>query len=345
MVDRAAPVVLITCIGRRHYLARYFREALAQCGGRLIGADMSASAPALTACDIACVLPSVFDPGYLDAVQKIVRDHGVNMVFSANDLEIELLARHREALESESGAVFYVPPVETAEIGADKWRTAEFARSCGVRSPATFLSVATAMEAVRGGEVSFPLIVKPRWGSGSIGIFTVEDERELATAFGECEAAVSRSILKPLGTSDAVLVQEFIAGPEYGVDLLYGRDQRLLGFAARRKLSMRAGETDKAMTVSSEPFRQAVQRLAADLPHRGNLDCDFLERDGEIYLLELNPRFGGGYPFTHSAGANHVAMLIDDFRGRPLPDYHYETGRAFAKFDSLVEVPAPEELG
>ena len=80
-----------------------------------------------------------------------------------------------------------------------------------------------------------------------------------------------------------------------------------------------------------------------NLPHRGNMDCDFLERDGRMFLLEMNPRFGGGYPFTHMAGANHVGMLIDEHRGQPIRPYGYDIGRAFSKYDSLVEVENPLE--
>ncbi|NWN81512.1 MAG: hypothetical protein HLX48_00750 [Halomonas sp.] len=102
---------------------------------------------------------------------------------------------------------------------------------------------------------------------------------------------------------------------------------------------MRAGETDKAVTVAPELFQETVAKISSVLPHRGNLDCDFLERDGKFYLLEINPRFGGGYPFTHLAGANHVKMLLDDYQERALGEYSYAVGKGFAKYDTLVEVP------
>ena len=74
---------------------------------------------------------------------------------------------------------------------------------------------------------------------------------------------------------------------------------------------MRSGETDKAVTVAKDRFEGIVDKMIKSLRVRGNLDCDFLEQDDKIYLLEMNPRFGGGYPFTHEAGANHVQRLID----------------------------------
>jgi carbamoyl-phosphate synthase large subunit len=121
--------------------------------------------------------------------------------------------------------------------------------------------------------------------------------------------------------------------------MLYGKNENFIGFAAKKKLAMRAGETDKAITVAPASFEGIVAKIARALLHRGNLDCDFLERDGKFYLLEFNPRFGGGYPFTHLAGANHIQMLIDDYQERPLTPYSYQVGKAFAKCDTLVEVP------
>lgn len=330
--------VLLTCAGRRHYLASYFKQALGQ-SGRVVGTDMDFSAPALQACDVAHRIPGVFEEGYLDALKKVILAENIHMVFSLNDLEAGLLAKNRTVLEKETGATFYVPPVPTLKVCADKWRTFEFAREIGVAAPETFLTVAGAVEALSLEHVQFPLIIKPRWGSASIGLYVAESREDLESGFEACQKAVAKSALSSLGAEDAVIIQEMIQGPEYGVDVVYGQDEQYIGFTAKRKLAMRAGETDKAVTVAPEPFREMVVKIAGALPHRGNLDCDFLERDGKLYLLEFNPRFGGGYPFTHLAGANHVQMLLDDYEGRALGEYGYAVGKGFAKCDTLVEVP------
>ena len=330
--------VLLTCAGRRHYLATYFKKAFGE-SGRVVGTDMDLSAPALQACDVARQVPGVFDPGYLDALKKVVLEENIHMVFSLNDLECGLLVESRDVLEQETGAIFYVPPVQTLEVCADKWRTFEFAREIGIAAPETFLTVAGAVEALKLGRVQYPLIVKPRWGSASIGLYVVETLGDLEAGFAACRKAVTTSALSSLGAEDSVIIQEVIQGPEYGVDLLYGKQENFIGFTAKKKLAMRAGETDKAVTVAPEPFHEVVAKIANVLPHRGNMDCDFLERDGTLYLLEFNPRFGGGYPFTHLAGANHVQMLLDDYQGRALGEYGYAVGKGFAKCDTLVEVP------
>ncbi|GGI96867.1 ATP-grasp domain-containing protein [Halopseudomonas pertucinogena] len=330
--------VLLTCAGRRHYLASYFQQALGK-SGRVVGTDMDLSAPALQACDAAHQVPGVFEDGYLDALKKVMIKENIHMVFSLNDLEAGLLAAHRAEIEEQTGATVYVPSLTTLDVCADKWRTFEFAREIGVSVPATFLSPADAAEALELGQVRFPLIIKPRWGSASIGLFVVDNREDLITGFESCRKAVAKSALSSLGSDDSVIIQEVIQGPEYGVDMLYDHQENYLGFAAKKKLAMRAGETDKAVTVPPELFRDLIDRIASALPHRGNLDCDFLERDGKFYLLEFNPRFGGGYPFTHLAGANHVQMLLEAYQGRAPGDYSYAVGKGFAKCDTLVEVP------
>lgn len=333
------PNILLSCAGRRHYLAEYFVEALVG-NGRVVGTDMDPTAPALIACDRQRLVPAVAAPDYLERLIAVIAEEKVDMVFSLNDLELELLSRNRDVIEARTGATVYVAPEASTAIGADKWLTYQFSVRHGIPTPATFLDVASVREAITAGRCALPLIVKPRWGSASIGLVRVDDANALDAAYQACRVAVAGSALAAFGLDEAVMIQERIEGAEYGVDILYGRDEAFIGFAAKRKLAMRAGETDKAVTVESDRFRSSVERIARNLPHRGNLDCDFLERDGELLLLEINPRFGGGYPFTHMAGANHVAMLLADFTGHPLPPYGYGIGRTFAKYDRLTETSA-----
>ena len=335
---KAMPNVLLTCAGRRHYLSSYFQKALSN-GSKVIGTDMSLSAPALQACDAAHKVPGVFASNYLELLKEVIIKEKIDMVFSLNDLEIGLLAENREQIEQETGATVYVPPVDTLQVCADKWHTYQFARELGILTPATFLSVEEAIAALNAGDIRLPLIVKPRWGSASLGLFIIESVTDLKASFESCTQAVAKSALAGLGTDNSVIIQEVIEGPEYGVDLLYGKNEQFIGFTAKKKLAMRAGETDKAVTVEPGRFAPIIEKIGQALPHRGNLDCDFLERDDQLYLLELNPRFGGGYPFTHLAGANHVQMLLDDYQGKALQPYAYQVGKSFAKCDTLVEVP------
>lgn len=330
--------VLLTCVGRRHYLVKYFSEAL---GGKglVIGADMDKTAPGLTACDRAYQVPDVTDKKYIDCVIEIINRENVQMVFTLSDLEIGLLALNREMIERKTGAIVYVPDPDVVNICSDKWITYSFSRTLGVNSISTFLNSKAALYAIQKKEINFPLIVKPRWGSASIAIEIVNNAEQLDIAYNSCSAAVAKSTLATLGTKNAVIIQEYMTGLEYGVDILFDENCEYQGFTAKRKLGMRSGETDKAVTVDPEPFVDVIRTIVQGMRHRGNLDCDFIEQDGEIFLLEMNPRFGGGYPFTHEAGANHVQRLVNSFTGEVSASYQYNIGSAFAKCDTLVSVP------
>lgn len=103
---------------------------------------------------------------------------------------------------------------------------------------------------------------------------------------------------------------------------------------------MRAGETDKAITVNNEKIRNIGSLIGTNLGHVGNLDCDILEMDGEYYVLELNPRFGGGYPFSHEAGVNMPKAIIRWIKGEKVDSAILQPiyGKMFAKCDYLVEI-------
>ena len=110
--------------------------------------------------------------------------------------------------------------------------------------------------------------------------------------------------------------------------------------SVKKKLAMRAGETDKAQTVDNPKIREIGRTLGINLKHIGNLDVDVFEKDGNYYVLELNPRFGGGFPFSYEAGVNMPKAIIEWINGNEIdnailiPTY----GKTFAKCDYLVNV-------
>jgi carbamoyl-phosphate synthase large subunit len=205
-----------------------------------------------------------------------------------------------------------------------------------------------AITAIDKRDIHFPLIVKPRWGSGSIGIETVYDMDELKSVYHLVLQKIKRSILNHISQTDiekAVLIQEKINGIEYGIDVINDLECHYITTIVKQKLSMRAGETDKSVTILNDPLQKIGLRIGNSLGHVANLDCDILEQDGNYYVLELNPRFGGGYPFSHMAGANVPAAILEwiDHRIAPQKYFHYEINRVFSKCDFLVEIPYPNK--
>lgn len=330
--------ILLTCAGRRKYLVDYFKQELGD-KGRVVGADMTASAPALAGCDAYHLVPAVDSADYIKCLLDISKQESIDAIISLNDIELPVLSQAKEQFGA-IGVTVIVADEEQVRICGDKFATVEFARQLNIPVPKSYLSVESALSDINNNSLVYPLIVKPRWGSASIGLFVVNSSAELEDAFVSCLRTLQSSFLAKLATdSSIVLIQEYISGPEYGVDIFNDLSGNNLGVVLKKKLAMRAGETDKAITISSERLESFAKTIGTELKHIGNLDCDFLERDGEFYLLEMNPRFGGGYPFSHESGANLVKAMIQCLEGKSADvSILYNAGAAFAKCDVLVPV-------
>ena len=332
--------ILFTCAGRRTYLLKYFKEQLGE-NGKIIGADMQPTAPALSAADVRVLVPAVYNDQYVDVLYKICQENDVDVLISLNDLELPILARNKAIFE-QIGVKVIVSDPNVIDICFDKLRTSEYMESLGLKTPKTYVNLETALRALDSGDVSFPLVIKPRWGSASIGIEFVDNVEDLEVIYALIRRKILRGILGEVSRNDEnfILIQERIIGKEFGLDVINDLDGNNVSVIVKQKLSMRAGETDKATTVDDAELRRIGKVIGTNLAHIGNLDCDILERDGEYYVLELNPRFGGGFPFSYEAGVNLPKAIINWSLGLPVdkqlltPTY----GLTFAKCDYLVDM-------
>ena len=332
--------ILFTCAGRRTYLLKYFREQLSG-NGLIIGADMQLTAPALSAADIKVCVPSVYAENYVDKLWEICNEYDVNLIVSLNDLELPILAKNKPLFESKKITVL-VSSEDVIDICFDKYKTFRYITSIGLKSPETFIHLDEAVVALKSGLLKFPLVLKPRWGSGSIGVETVYDEEELSAVYSLLQKRIKRTILSTVSQKDSacILIQQKIIGDEYGLDVINNLCGEHVTVVVKKKLAMRAGETDKAETVDSPEIFQIGETIGTNLKHIGNLDCDILEEDGKYYVLELNPRFGGGFPFSYEAGVNLPKAIIDWADGRTVDNIILKPkiGKIYSKCDCLVDV-------
>lgn len=334
--------ILFTSAGRRLYLINYFKTELVKFNpdSKIFAADMQLTAPALIAADEAIQVSSIYSENYIDEIIDICRRHDIGILIPLNDLELPLLAKKKQAFE-EIGVHVIVSSPEIIDICFDKYKTAQFINSLGLKTPLTYIDYQEALKELRLGKLHFPLVLKPRWGSGSIGIEFVDDYEELEIVYNLLKKKIKKSILSTASVSDKfILIQEKIEGPEYGLDIINNLDGENRGVSIKRKLAMRAGETDKAITIENDTIREIGERIAESLKHTANLDCDILERNGEFYVLELNPRFGGGYPFSHEAGVNIPKAIIAWANNEDIDAKYFtpKIGETNSKCDILVNI-------
>jgi carbamoyl-phosphate synthase large subunit len=296
--------ILLTSVGRRGYLVRYFKEALGQ-DGKVFGADNSPHSPAFAYCDGTAILPRVQKDHYTEALLEICQKNSIDIVIPLIDPELEVLAPLRGRFETE-GILLLVSPLETIEMASDKYLTYQFAKENGLHAPQTFTEIALALDQLTAGALHWPVMVKPRKGSASVNITTCYDKLQLEAAF--------EATAEPM-------IQEILEGPEYGYDLFGDADFKPISVFCKEKLAMRAGETDKAVSTHNKQLIDFGEKILKTLPIFGPCDVDvFLTEQGPT-LLEINPRFGGGYPCSHIAGADFCKKITAMRNGESLtPD-------------------------
>ncbi len=343
MTDRSGENVLLSCVGRRCYLGQWFREALGG-SGLVVATDADPTAPGLQVADHAVVVPRVTDPAYLGTVLELCRHFKVALVVSLNDLELPMLASARDVFAAQGTHVLGADRLGV-EACLDKLATQDLAASLELRYPTTFRDRASARSWWRDRGYVGKMVVKPRWGTGSIGVEIVESGAELDAAWDLCEARVSRSIVGSMSVGERgewVIGQQCVAGAEYGLDVVNDLGGRFVCGFGRRKIAMRAGETDKAVVVVRQELDRIASLLGQSIGHSGLVDCDLIEDETGFVLLEINPRFGGGYPFSHLAGADIPRAFVAWMRGgTPEPQWlQVRPGVVGAKADHVVEITA-----
>lgn len=333
--------VLVTCAGRRTQMVQFLREALDGCGA-VIAADASDDAPALAVADRAVTTPEVTHPSYVATLLDVCAQHSVGLVIPCLEPELPLLAAAREHFRDVAGTVVLVSSPEVVELCYDKVASNHWLERAGLPIPLTCTTLPSAVRALRGA-LRPPVVVKPRWGTTSFGVETVHDVEELELVYRLLEKRLAR--LPPAGPERRdpgreILTQEWLVGTEYGLDVLNDLDGNYVCTVVKRKLRMRAGQTDRAVAVRDRQLERIGAVLGGRLRHVGVLDCDVIVTESGAYVIDLNPRFGGGYPFSHVAGANLLAVILRWLTGDrgSLPRTRLMDGVTMAKRDEIVIV-------
>jgi carbamoyl-phosphate synthase large subunit len=288
--------VLVTAASRRVGLVRAFQQALHRPGvsGEVMVCDVNPASPAVHVADRAFEVPYSDDPAYFDAVGAICQRHRIGLVVPTIDDEIPRFAAVRDRFEA-IGTRVAASPLDTAVATTDKWETCHRLAAAGVAAATTWLPHTLPPSP------SFPLFVKPRSGRGSVLAFPARDAAELAFFLRYVSAPV---------------VQEYLDGPEFTLDLLCDFEGRPLSVVPRERVVIRAGVIDRGRTVQDPKLIDLALACAQVFSFAGpvNIQCRMV--DGSPKVFEINPRFSGGIPLTIAAGADFPAKLVDLALGR-----------------------------
>ena len=308
--------ILITSAGRRGYLIKYFKEAL-NGKGLVIAGNSIDGVPAFKEADKTVVTPLVYDENYIPFLLNYCKENKVDAILSVYDVDVPVLAHYRKEF-SDIGTRLVISDEKFVRICNDKWLSYLYLKENGIKTPKTYISLQSVKDELKNNQLTFPLIVKPRYGNGSIGLSVAYDEQELDALFYLTEKSIHRTWLKyeSKQSNEIVIVQELLNGEEYGLDIIKDLQGNYQNTIVKKKLAMRAGETDSAIVEEDANLKALGEKLAKISKHIANLDCDAFIVNGEVYILEMNARFGGGYPFSHIAGVNLPKAIVNWLNGK-----------------------------
>ncbi len=317
--------LLLSCIGKRGYIADYFRPHLLP-SEKIVGTSNTPWTPGFAQCDRGLLMPPIASDEYAPAVLEACRRYEIGGLLSLYDPDVVALSAHREAFAA-IGVMAILPSRTAAETAFDKWLAFLALREAGLPVPDTVISLARAQDKLAAGRFRFPLVVKPRKGFGSANVFVAHTPEQLEAFFGYAED---------------MLVQTFVEGEEYNIDGLADLDSRVLNIVVWRKYLSRLGETEQAVTVQDDELTSLGLQVANALGCVGPMDVDFVRGPGgESTILDVNLRFGGGYPVSHLAGADFPGAFIRLLRGLEVQPHigAYQRGVCLLKGVSVMGGP------
>ena len=310
--------ILITSVGRRTYMVSYFKDALKGIGQ--VHASNCKNTSAFIIADKSVITPLIYDDTYIDFLISYCRKNKINALISLFDIDLPILAKNKDKFE-EIGVKVIVSDYETIQICNDKWKKYNFLKKHSFKTTKCWIDLKKCKEEYKNNEISFPLMVKPRWGMGSNGIHTADSIEELEVLYGKTRNHILNSYLKYESEpykEECVLIQQNYGVHEYGIDVFNDLEGNFLACIGKRKLAMRAGETDIAEIVDDAKLNDLGKALSNKLKHIGNLDIDCFLMEDEYYVIDMNCRFGGQYPFCHLAGANYPKAIVNMLQNKPV---------------------------
>lgn len=316
--------ILILSAGRRvelvncfHLAAKKMKKRFQNFESRVIAADLSNMAPAGFFADSYETLPRIGSPDYIESIIELANRYKVSLIVPTIDTELLILAKERERIERETEAKLLVSDLSVVEICRDKIRTCSYLKKHGFMVPERITE-----ESIERNEVRFPVFIKPLNGSSSIQTFKINDMREL------------------LFFKDYVknpIIQEYIEGEEYSVDVFLDFESNIITTVPRQRLAVRGGEISKGIIVRDKEIISSVCSLMNVLKPVGQITVQCMKTEKGIKYIEINPRFGGGAPMSIMSGADSCENLYRLLSGEKLSyQDDYREGDIYLRFDESI---------
>ncbi|MEL0169350.1 MAG: ATP-grasp domain-containing protein [Pseudomonadaceae bacterium] len=313
--------VLLTSVGQRSYLVDYFRAAL-KGSGRVVAVNTTPDTPGMYAADIALVSPPASSDEYIPFILELCRLNHVGLLCALHDLDVFHLSQQRELLDA-AGITNTLPDAYWGRLCLDKYASTQVLSAAGLATPWTGCSLAEALNALDEGIIRFPLIVKARFGFGSLGLHLCHSNEQLQQACRDVGSQVAASLghwgRLPGIEAGEIVIQPALEGREICTGVINDLNGNYQGHVSCHVRSMRHGESHQAVSLPAECTETFARTLSSLSQHRGIWGVDCIESAGKLHAIDINPRFSGDYPFHHLSGADVPSALVAWARGQSAP--------------------------
>ncbi len=289
--------ILITNVGNKNFLVKEFKKSLSKVfskNSKVYASDNNLNASAIKFSDFAIKSPKYDKINFGKWLINVVETKKIKLIIPTNSYEIEHIEKKRTLLEKRYNCKVLGTPIKNIKRINNKLKLYTFLKKNKIKTPnsrsfSTFLK-----KKVK----KFPFVIKKVYGQSSDGVFIIKKTRDWKNFQGYKK------------NNQKYFYQDYIKGNEYGIDIINDYKRKLIGVLVRKKIMMKNGETKKAKILSSKAFLQVAKKISKTVNHIGLIDIDAIKKNKDIFIIDINCRFGGGYKLSHAAGSNIPELLV-----------------------------------
>ena len=246
-------------------------------------------------------MPRIDDKDYLNTILDICIKEKINGLISLIDPELSLISKNVEKFK-EIGVKPILSDYDKVDICFNKYKMYQFLVENNINTARSYAHKEEFYKDLENKLIEFPVFVKPIEGSASININKINNKEELEMLWNK---------------ESGLLIQQFMNGEELGADVYIDMiSNEIVSIFTKKKIKMRAGETDKSVSIKDEELFLFIKDFVEMAKFKGIIDIDIFKIDGKYYISEVNPRFGGGYPHAYESKVNIPRMIINNLEGK-----------------------------
>lgn len=289
--------ILITNVGNKNFLVKEFKKSLSKVIGKnskVYASDNNLNASAIKFSDFAIKSPKYDKINFGKWLINLVETKKIKLIIPTNSYEIEYIEKKRTLLEKRYNCKVLGTPIKNIKRINNKLKLYTFLKKNKIKTPHSRSFSIFFKKKVK----KFPFVIKKVYGQSSDGVFIIKKIQDW------------KNFLEYKKNNQKYFYQDYIKGNEYGIDIINDYKRKLIGVLVRKKIMMKNGETKKAKILSSKAFLPIAKKISKTVNHIGLIDIDAIKKNKDIYIIDINCRFGGGYKLSHAAGSNIPELLI-----------------------------------